>query len=422
MACAWPEEMQLMKAVLRALSTSTGVWLSLLLLVGTGSLVVTVAEAEEKCGVCHPTERVAHEVSIHAHEEITCTSCHGGVADSLDADGAHSGGFRALNQRAEIPAACAECHSDLQQMRPYNLPIDQYALYQTSGHGLALARGEERTAVCTDCHQVHDIRPPRDPESSVYPRNLPATCGRCHGDRELMTEVGLDPQVVTDYRSSIHGQALFEGGNLQAPNCTSCHGVHGAHPLGVGDVDKVCGNCHRKTRDAYIEGPHHEAMRDAGLAECAACHASHATRKRDSADIGELCLECHEEGSAQLAVAEKIRALLVGSEEEILKAEQLVARAKTVPLHVEDHQARLAEARTYLTDALLTSHQVDAERVEELTLRARSIGQEVQHDLYPQFDHRVSYVGLAIFWFYLLVTLAILINIKRRLRRAESGS
>ena len=57
-----------MRAFLRASRAPAGAWLLLLFL-----LQGAAAWAQEKCGVCHPEERVAHEVSIHALEEITCT-------------------------------------------------------------------------------------------------------------------------------------------------------------------------------------------------------------------------------------------------------------------------------------------------------------------------------------------------------------
>jgi hypothetical protein len=41
---------------------------------------------------------------------------------------------------------------------------------------------EVNKAVCYDCHGVHDIRSPDDPESSVIQENLLSTCQRCHPD------------------------------------------------------------------------------------------------------------------------------------------------------------------------------------------------------------------------------------------------
>ena len=119
-----------------------------------------VATAAEQCGVCHPESRVAFADSTHAAEGVACTDCHGGDAASRDPVAAHRGDFRPLDDRLLIPASCADCHADLDRMRPYNLPVDQYAVYQTSHHGRAIARGERRAAVCTDCHGS-----PRDPSA-----------------------------------------------------------------------------------------------------------------------------------------------------------------------------------------------------------------------------------------------------------------
>jgi hypothetical protein len=126
-------------------------------------------------------------------------------------------------------------------MRGYNLPTDQYALYQTSRHGQLLAKGDENVATCIDCHGAHEILPPDDPRSSVYVRNIPRTCGRCHSDAARMARYGLKTDPTADFAAGVHGKLLLEKGNLAAPDCTRCHGAHGATPPGVGDVDKICG-------------------------------------------------------------------------------------------------------------------------------------------------------------------------------------
>jgi hypothetical protein len=36
------------------------------------------------------------------------------------------------------------------------------------------------SAVCTDCHGIHNIRTTDDPASTVHPDNLLATCQTCH--------------------------------------------------------------------------------------------------------------------------------------------------------------------------------------------------------------------------------------------------
>ncbi len=378
--------------------------------------------AAERCGVCHPDVRVAFAESVHSREQVGCTGCHGGDPESLEVEPAHRGRFRGLGDRREIPRLCAECHADLSKMRPYNLPVDQYATYLTSQHGIAAAAGDRRAAVCTDCHGVHDLRPADDPTSSVNYRRLPATCGACHGDETLMQDHGLDTGVVADYRASVHGRALLDRGNLAAPNCTSCHGVHGATPPGVGDIDKVCGACHVQTRRAFLAGPHFQGMLAAGLPECSSCHSNHAIQRFEVADIDGLCAGCHGEGSEAAALGSQLRTLIRSAQEEIEKAEALVAKAQRVPLHVEDYLGRIEEARTYLTEALPLFHAVSLEPVDRFTRRARSIGEEVQHELYVKLEPRGARLGLVVFWFYLLMTLAILLTYRRRLRRGEGSA
>ncbi len=59
-------------------------------------VVLCVAEAglaQERCSTCHPASRVEFEQSVHAREEVSCTSCHGGDPDSLDTESAHRGRF-----------------------------------------------------------------------------------------------------------------------------------------------------------------------------------------------------------------------------------------------------------------------------------------------------------------------------------------
>lgn len=70
--------------------------------------------------------------------------------------------------RASIPGLCARCHE-----KAYDTYMDNY-------HGKATFLGNEKTAVCTDCHGGHRILPASDPDSMVNQANLVQTCGACH--------------------------------------------------------------------------------------------------------------------------------------------------------------------------------------------------------------------------------------------------
>ena len=372
-----------------------------------------------KCGVCHPGERVQFESSRHAQEEVRCVSCHGGNDRELTLALAHAAGFRGRPARADIPKLCASCHADERLMRSYNLPVDQYALYQISGHGRRLAAGDSRVAVCSDCHGAHDILPPSDPRSRVYALNIPRTCGECHGDAKTAAGSRAKTNIFQDYLAGVHGRELVERGNLRAPTCVSCHGVHGAAPPALGDVAKACGQCHSEERRYFIAGPHRAALDRAGLPECVSCHSNHAIGAAQPQRLATQCASCHAAGSRQEALGRRMWTEIQAASTEVEQAATLTTVAEKVPLNVEDYRARIEEARTYLREALPAAHGAQEDLVSGLTARARSVGQEVESEIYAKLGHlRTRRLILIVFWFYLLVTILVL----RRFRRSERGA
>ena len=102
------------------------------------------------------------------------------------------------------------------------------ALYDASVHAEARrAQAQSVAAACKDCHGTHEIRPVKDPDSPTYHLNLPATCGRCHGNAEIIRKGRIAiGDVVAQFQDSIHGQALAKSGLTVAPNCRDCHNAH----------------------------------------------------------------------------------------------------------------------------------------------------------------------------------------------------
>ncbi len=364
--------------------------------------------ASGRCGVCHPAERVQFEKSQHAEEDVRCTSCHGGDDRSLEVAIAHGAGFKGRPARKDIPALCASCHSSESRMRAYNLPVDQFALYQTSGHGRRLARGDTRVAVCSDCHGAHDILPPKDPASRTFIPNIPKTCGACHGDSALMGPRGR-PDVLRQYLGSVHARELYDRSNLRAPTCVSCHGVHGAAPPTIGDVDKVCGQCHTAERRYFMAGAHHPATNGKRGPECASCHEAHTVEAAQPDRLASSCGQCHAKDPKTLALGRRIWTDYRSAADEVEKAAALTAQAEAVPLQTDDYRARIEEARTYLREALPAAHAVEEDVVAAFTTRARSVGHEVQSEIYGKLGHlRQRKFVLILFWFYLLLTLFVL--------------
>ncbi len=372
--------------------------------------------ASGRCGVCHPRDRVAFEKSPHATEGLHCTSCHGGNDQTDKASTAHSGAsWRGRLTKPEIPKLCGSCHSNPKLMQPYDLPVDQYALYQTSVHGQRLAKGDTRVAVCSDCHGPHEILAPNDPASSVYVTNIPRTCGRCHGDSALVKAEGIR-DTYHAYLTSVHAKQLFDAGNLSAPTCVSCHGVHGATPPEGGDVNKVCGRCHTAERRYFLAGPHASGMSRGGLAECSSCHGDHAIQASVTGNLAADCVECHDKNSAEAKLGDRLLADYRGASEEIEQASKWVDRADAVPIETDDFRARVQEARTYLREAMTAAHSVRPDIMGSFTVRARSTGAEVTEEIQKELGNiRTNKLALIVFWFYVLVTVGIL----RRFRNAR---
>lgn len=243
--------------------------------------------------------------SVHSELDFTCTDCHGGDSTSMDIYKAKSpeAGFIGKPSREQIPFVCDRCHGDAQFMKRFgNLRTDQLALYKTSVHGIELfEHGDTNVAVCVDCHTSHNILRVKNPNSSVYKKNIPYTCGKCHGDKALMSVYGLPGDIPEKYIHSQHGKDLYDNDDLAAPVCNDCHGNHGATPPGIEDIQDVCGNCHLKTEKYYNNSAHAPAFEALGFKKCITCHDQHALPKPTDNFLDEdatpSCTVCHAEGS-----------------------------------------------------------------------------------------------------------------------------
>jgi hypothetical protein len=138
------------------------------------------------CAKCHNGVYEQYKNSVHGSALINednpdvpvCTDCHG-VHNIHDP--------RTEQFRIESPELCANCHANPELMSKYGLPSNVYDIYKLSWHGVDVSVYESRwptiwheSAVCTDCHGVHDILKTNDPNSHVNPANLLATCQKCH--------------------------------------------------------------------------------------------------------------------------------------------------------------------------------------------------------------------------------------------------
>ena len=314
----------------------------------------------DKLGVTQDT--FSHD--IHAQKGLTCVSCHGGDAGSDDPAKAMSkkAGWKGHIDRRQIPQLCGSCHSDPAYMRRFEptLRTDQLAQYRTSVHGKLLAAGDTKVAVCTDCHSVHNLRAPNDPQSTVFPVNVATTCSHCHADAGHMKGYSIPTTQFAKYNTSVHHDALIVRGDLSAPTCTTCHGNHGAAPPGVDSVPSVCSTCHVFQAQMYEKSSHKAAFDSVHLPGCVVCHENHGivhpTDARLSAQTGGVCVQCHKPGDKCDQARSQILANLTKLNAAIKQADQALSIAEAAGMDVS--QARLGqnEARDELTKARVAIH------------------------------------------------------------------
>jgi hypothetical protein len=170
-----------------------------------------------------------YHTSVHGKKLATgdtkvavCTDCH-----SVHDLRAPSDPLSTVNP-VNVAKTCSRCHADAEYMKPYGIPTNQFANYNTSVHHDALAvRGDLSAPTCTTCHGNHGATPPGvDRVENV--------CANCHVFQAQM------------YEKSTHSKVFAEKG---LPGCVVCHSNHAIHMpsdamLGTGPSG-VCMSCHK---------------------------------------------------------------------------------------------------------------------------------------------------------------------------------
>lgn len=258
------------------------------------------APTNEDCLTCHedPTAKRANgssvfvakdkfSASVHGQAGLACVDCHADLAKATD--------FPHADKLA--PAQCQTCHGDVA------------AEYAKGAHAAARKAGGSLAATCADCHTAHEIRSAKDPTSPTYVLNLPTTCGRCHGNPDVIRKGHIAiGNVVKLYEDSIHAKALNRSGLIVAPTCETCHGMHDVRratdpesKVFRTNVPTTCGSCHEGVRRQYEAGIHGASVRKGNpkAPVCTDCHTAHhiqeATQEAWRLDVVRECGTCHSE-------------------------------------------------------------------------------------------------------------------------------
>jgi hypothetical protein len=304
-------------------------------------------------------------------------------------------------------------------MKKYNpsLPVDQELKYFTSIHGQRLKTGDNKVATCASCHRTHSIRPAKDPISSVYPKNIPQTCGKCHSDPKLMAPYKIPTDQAAKYTRSVHGRALLGRGDTAAPVCNTCHGNHGAAPPGVESIGRICGTCHVQNEQYFMSSPMAKPWGAKKYHICATCHTEHdiqhPTPELLSAEKG-VCLKCHRPSSVPIRDAAAMKAKLVQIESAYQGAKNAISMAEEKGMDMAEARDLWDGSRMSLYQSKTAVHTFQPEKVAEIAdkgIEAAAKAKKAADDAAAEFKFRRIGLGVASLLITFLV-LAIYLKIK----------
>ena len=214
---------------------------------------------------------------------------------------------------AQKKSSCIECHVKLNDPRLSN-PAKLFDNDVHRGRGLS----------CNDCHggdpNADTSEAAKDPGKGYLgkPRtvDIPAYCGKCHSDANLMKKFNPSLRVdqESEYYTSVHGR-LLKTGEQRVATCISCHTVHGiravsdplssVYPLNVADT---CAKCHGNADymrafkipsdqvTKFKTSVHAKALynkQDLSAPTCNDCHGNHGAAPPGIASVANVCGQCH---------------------------------------------------------------------------------------------------------------------------------
>lgn len=250
------------------------------------------------CSSCHAKVSEEYFASGHGKAYMQgdkkvpyCVDCHGDhkVDSHLDEN--------SMTFRSQIPSLCGECHKESGDSVMTG-QLAAFADYSQSVHGKGLTeKGLLPSAVCIDCHNSHFILNHKDERSSVYEKNIPATCSTCH--RGIFKSFTTSVHFSTDSKKK-----------EKLPTCSDCHHSHTIASVGqdkfMTEITHQCGSCHKELADTYFDTMHGKAYTLGYLksAKCSDCHGAHEILASDdpNSSIGfknvvATCQKCHEDAN-----------------------------------------------------------------------------------------------------------------------------
>ena len=276
------------------------------------------AEPDQSCLGCHGDANLSmtfpsgEALSLYVDVGVYDRSVHGGRLDCLDChqrDREYPHPAPQVRSRRDYARAeyetCKRCH------------FENYTLSLDSIHFDAMAAGEAKAAICTDCHSAHAVTSLEGAGTEIA-----RTCSTCHSE------------IYESYAQSVHGAAL-EDENPDVPGCIDCHGVHNIAAATTASFRRgsvfLCAKCHadKKLMDKYevssnvfktylddfhgkTAGFYQEQSPEVwpDVAVCSDCHGVHDIKPPDDPDstvvkqnLVETCRRCHEDATTNFPSA-----------------------------------------------------------------------------------------------------------------------
>ena len=189
------------------------------------------------CERCHKKENAEHYNSVHVQHDVKCADCHTDI---------HTHTYWKKDKRIVV-AKCIQCH-------------DKQAVYRTSVHGKAVGAGNQDSAACNDCHNLHDIQPLGDPKSHSNREFHTKVCMKCHSDEKMMQRNGVFNVAVKTYMESYHGKNYRLGFPEKVAGCADCHTAHEVLPakdpkssVNQQNLVKTCSVCHKNASSLFTK-------------------------------------------------------------------------------------------------------------------------------------------------------------------------
>ena len=190
-----------------------------------------------QCERCHKKENSEHYNSVHVQNEVKCADCHTDI---------HTHKSWKNDKRIAV-AKCIQCH-------------DKEAVYRNSSHGKSLAAGNQDSAACHDCHNLHDIQPIGDGKSRAARDFHTKVCLKCHSDEKMMARNNVFNVAVKTYMDSYHGKNYRLGFPEKVAGCADCHTAHSVLPasdpassVNPKNLVNTCAPCHPKATPLFTK-------------------------------------------------------------------------------------------------------------------------------------------------------------------------